>query len=178
MGTRSTFALAPDAKGVHVTVLQADYHQFMLSEGEWGDEPEQKTQERVCLIFEPRVSRVSVLTGIDTGLVHVEAMALDLPPAGVADGWQDVAEVSLHVADGPLVASGWGDDGQASDRLDGFGPGTYRIRIHANGRDVAQARSSLGPDETFMLIAWPAPHAPPVQLRATSSTARTETLTQ
>ncbi|MFI8243407.1 hypothetical protein ACIF83_40240 [Streptomyces sp. NPDC085866] len=48
-----------------------------------------------------------------------------------------------------------------------IGPGNYRLRIHARGRDTA---IDLAPDdvtEWYLIQAWPAPPQPEVALRQT-----------
>ncbi|WP_130177986.1 hypothetical protein [Cryobacterium sp. SO1] len=39
-------------------------------------------------------------------------------------------------------------------RLDGFGPGTYRIRVHARGRDIADDAAVLEATEEYMIVTW------------------------
>ncbi|MEV4342725.1 hypothetical protein [Streptomyces sp. NPDC049590] len=49
------------------------------------------------------------------------------------------------------------------------GPGSYRLRVHARGRDLAV---DLVPDtitEHYLLQCWPAPPAPPSVLRTTDT---------
>lgn len=153
-------------------VVDVDFHQFSVANGTWDDEPLQAN--RACLVFEPRTSRVAVLSGIATGPVTVETQALTSPPSGVADGWEDVAEVSLTISDRPLEVVGWNQALGEDARLDTSGPGTYRLRVHASGRDTAPDRSVLEPVEQYLIQAWPAPHAPSVTIRAGSAAAREE----
>lgn len=153
-------------------VVDVDFHQFAVANENWGDEPLQANA--ACLVFEPRTSRVAVLSGIATGPVTVETQALTSAPPGVADGWEDVAEVSLTIGDRPLEVVGWNEALGEDARLDASGPGTYRIRVHANGRDTAPDGSVFEPVEQYLIQAWPAPHAPPVTIRAGSAAAKGE----
>lgn len=153
--------------------VEVDYHQFVLGEG-GSPEATQDLTEATCLIFEPRVSEAAILTGCASGSVLVEVEALRSAPEQVDDRWQDVAEVSLRVGHAPLRARGWGGTGPSTDRLDAAGPGTYRVRVHARGRDTDPDGVAFEPVEEFLLQAWPAAHEPPRTLIATSQVAHGE----
>ncbi|WP_456787794.1 hypothetical protein [Cellulomonas sp. P5_C5] len=152
--------------------VEVNFHHFRIAAGTFEEEPMQTPA--VSLIFEPLRTRASVLSGIASGPVLVECQALLEPPAQVPDEWEDVAEVSLVVGPFPLVVLGWADDPEP-DRLDAAGPGTYRVRAHAIGRDTLWDVAVDEPVERFLVQAWPAPHEPPRTLRATSERAKSET---
>lgn len=156
------------------TSVEIEFHQFVLGEGFSHDEPLQPTPEPLCLVFEPRVTRAAVLTGAASGRVLVEVEARDRPPTELDLSWEDVAEVSLTVLEGPLQVSGWGLGGPSTARLDAAGTGTYRIRVHARHRDTDPDGVASVPVEEFLVQAWPASHEPPVTLRATSEAAQAE----
>ncbi|MEU2726066.1 hypothetical protein [Streptomyces smyrnaeus] len=40
------------------------------------------------------------------------------------------------------------------------GPGSYRVRVHARGRDIAPDGVAEEPVEDYLLIVWPAPPEP------------------
>jgi hypothetical protein len=151
-----------------------DYHQFSVGEVAWADGPRQPEPGPMCLVFEPRHDETFVMTGIATGWVRVTCEALSSRPPVVADGWDDVAEVSLAVSEGPLRVTGWGSGPPSDVRLDAHGPGCYRIRIHARGRDADYDGSPEESVEEFVLLAWPEEHSRPAVLRKTSSAAEQE----
>ncbi|QHT55136.1 hypothetical protein GXP71_02875 [Cellulomonas sp. H30R-01] len=120
-----------------------------------------------------RVKRTycTVVTGIATGCVRVTTEALDGPPESVDDTWEDVGEVSLETStELPMRAAGVDPTpGQEPlDPLDAHGPGWYRLRVHARGRDSYWDGSTLEVLEHYLILSWPAPYAPPATLRATS----------
>lgn len=94
-------------------------------------------------------------------------------PAG--DDWEDVVEISIH-ADGttPVQALGPEDDprNRAVPRIDGFGAGWYRLRIHATGRDRAYDEVVTLPLERYLIQSWPAPRQDHVTRRMSSGTGR------
>jgi hypothetical protein len=153
--------------------VDVDFHQFMISAGNWGDEPVQKPA--VCLFFEPVRTRSAVLSGVASGPVLVECQALTAAPAEDTDGWEDVAEASLEVTSNlfTLEVSGW-DDEPRPERLDVCGPGVYRVRVHARGRDTANDVAVSEPVESFLVQAWPAPYEEPRTLKATSERSKAE----
>ncbi|MEV4604983.1 hypothetical protein AB0K15_47525 [Amycolatopsis sp. NPDC049253] len=123
----------------------------------------------------PRLARVNgfvgtdlvngavVLTGIHTGLVNVTVQLLDTAPDSVdLDGWDEVAEISVESEYGELIVHGIMDDPPGFPELAQAGPGTYRIRLHARGRDIAPHLNVQEPVENYLLSVWPAPEAPDV----------------
>ncbi len=152
--------------------LDVDFHQFTIRSRADLDEPVQDSPAQ-DLLFAPRRAHVAVLSGIASGPVAVTTQRLDTAPDQVADGWEDVAEVSLAVDAGEaLRVVGWTRELPEDEaRLD-VGPGTYRVRVHARGRDSAYDAAVLEVLEEFLVQAWPAPFAAPVTLAATSKVAR------
>lgn len=123
----------------------------------------------------PRLARVNgfvgtdlvngavVLTGIHTGSVTVTLQLLDTAPDSVdLDGWDEVAEVSLESEYGELIVHGIMEDPPDFPELAHTGPGTYRVRVHARGRDIAPHLNVQEPVENYLLSVWPAPQAPDV----------------
>ncbi|MFB9926248.1 hypothetical protein ACFORO_11725 [Amycolatopsis halotolerans] len=47
------------------------------------------------------------------------------------------------------------------DELAYVGPGTYRVRVHACGRDIAPHSRADTPNEHYLISVWPAPETPP-----------------
>ena len=156
------------------TLVSLDRHIFSVGEASWTQGPLQPAPEPVCLIFEPRESETYVTTGIASGNVRIWSEPLASRPSVVADGWEDVAEVSLAVRSGPLRVMGIGGTTGPEVRLDAHGPGDYRLRIHANGRDTAYDAARLDAVEDYLILAWPEQPSPPTALRTTSHTGEME----
>lgn len=103
-----------------------------------------------------------VLTGINTGYVNVTVELLDTAPGSVdLDDWDEVVEVSVDSEDGELIAHGMAEDPPPEfPELAHAGPGLYRLRVHARGRDTAAHSYAEEPVEDYKIRVWPAPEAP------------------
>lgn len=152
-----------------------DFHQFRIGRelGE-GLPPD---GDPLCLLSAISPTSAVVRTGVASGVVRLTCVALDEAPAEVDPDWEDICEVSLHTTDMPLLATGWevGADVEKADRLDGHGSGTYRLRVHARGRDTDVDGAVFEPVEDYLILGWPAPHEAPQTLRAQSGVAQNET---
>ncbi|WP_328884737.1 hypothetical protein [Streptomyces sp. NBC_00299] len=108
------------------------------------------------------------MTGIHTGDVDVTVTLHDIEPAPDDGGWQEIMEISTHSASSELMVRGMMDDLDEELPVLSFdGPGDYRLRVHARGRDTAV---DLAPDEVtewYLIQAWPAPAAEVTVLRQT-----------
>lgn len=156
------------------TLVFVDSHIFSVGEIAWGLGPEQPVTAPLCLVFEPRESETYVRTGIASGRVRVYGQPLSSRPSAVADGWEDVAEVSLTITEGPLIAAGMEESIGPQVRLDAHGPADYRLRVHARGRDTDYDGSSLEPVEDYLILAWPEKHSPPHVLQSTTRVSEIE----
>ncbi|MET8102882.1 hypothetical protein ABZV29_41755 [Streptomyces sp. NPDC005236] len=98
------------------------------------------------------------MTGIHTGDVDVTVTVHETEPAVDRGQWQDIVEISAHSTSGELMVRGTMDDlDEELPVLSCRGPGDYRLRVHARGRDTAV---DLAPDEVtewYLIQAWPAP---------------------
>ncbi|TQJ23718.1 hypothetical protein FBZ33_4030 [Micromonospora sp. A202] len=113
---------------------------------------------------------VVVFTGISSGFVQVTVDARDAPPATTdLVGWDDVVETSVHAPAGRMVVSGVMNDAPELPVLTRSGPGSYRIRIHARGRDIAVDLGALEPVEDYLVVAWPAQPATETSLKHTDT---------
>ncbi|WP_448060438.1 hypothetical protein [Cellulomonas hominis] len=115
---------------------------------------------------------LEIITGVVAGPVNVTVVTSDsAPPEPDHGDWQDVCSVSVRVLAGPLVLSGPLDSpSPSSARLDLHGPGDYRIRIHARGRDTSYDLAVEAPCEDYLVEVWPEPRSDTTPLRATSTT--------
>ena len=112
---------------------------------------------------------VTILTGIHTGHVRVAVKVYSTsPPLDVAS-WEDVVEVSLRSRTGVMVVRGLEDDApQGLPNPAHSGPGDYRVRVHATGRDVAVDLTASDPVEDYLVETWPADPHPPAVHKMTS----------
>jgi hypothetical protein len=122
---------------------------------------------------------VLIRTGADAGTVRLHLAVSAGPPAEVdTAGWDEVVEVSWTAAVGSASVLGPAGPGEPVGRPrpgTGLGvltppwPGTYRLRVHATGRDDAAdqdtavaAGHAWSDGESYRLEVWPAPTAPDV----------------
>jgi hypothetical protein len=103
-----------------------------------------------------------VLAGITTGSVTVTLQVLDTEPDTVElDGWDEVAEVSVEPEEGDLLICAPGNAPPPElYELAHVGPGSYRLRVHARGRDIAPHSNTPEPVEQYQISVWPAPEKP------------------
>ena len=107
-------------------------------------------------------SGAMIYTGIDTGPVRVQAVASSEPPTAIDPGpWDEVVEISIRCPHGSLRVDS-PDHGAAAGLplLSSSGPGDYRVRVHARGREQNYDRVLDSPAEDYLIVTWPAPMAP------------------
>lgn len=134
-----------------------------------------------------------VYTGTHTGEISVTVELHDQPPPLDIDYWQDVVEVSVPAPTGQLRVGGLTAETETESLLPSLshaGPGTYRLRVHARGRDGAAsadeshdgeaageyadddsdgAEDHTDPTDEFLIAVWPAPEAPAIHHRLTGA---------
>lgn len=118
----------------------------------------------------PWVGGLLVMTGIHTGTVLVATVAADDPPPVSLEGWEDVEEASLAVdgADSLAVVLEGTVGHVAPASLTAGQPGSYRLRVHAVGRDADPDGVATVPVERYLLVCWAAPLGPPGTLAAST----------
>jgi hypothetical protein len=145
----------------HVPV---QYHQFQISDEGGPAAPDLACEHNGLVEVADGVA--SVHTGIHTGDVDVTVTMHETAPAPSNDNWEEIVEFSGHSASGALMVRGLMDDLDEELPVLSFnGPGDYRLRVHARGRDTAV---DLAPDEVtewYLIQAWPAPAEPVAVLR-------------
>jgi hypothetical protein len=92
----------------------------------------------------------------------VTLQVLDTEPDSVElDGWDEVAEASVESEDGELFVHALGEDSPPEfPGLAHEGPGAYRLRVHARGRDIAPHSRAEEPVENYQISVWPAEETP------------------
>ncbi|MFK8910486.1 hypothetical protein [Streptomyces sp. YS-3] len=94
-------------------------------------------------------------------------------PPPVGEEWETAVDVSIYSSSGTLWLFQWGGDvvEEAGDFATA-GPGWYRVRVQARGRDAGEAIQGEDVVEEHALTVWPAPPQPDVVHRATDAFAR------
>ncbi|MFC9916063.1 hypothetical protein [Streptomyces sp. NPDC059862] len=146
--------------------VPVQYHQFDISDEDGPASPD--LDRRHNGLVRVADGAIIVMTGIHTGDVDVTVTLHEAEPAPVDGNWQEIVEISAHSASGELMVRGMMDDLDEELPVLSFnGPGDYRLRVHARGRDTAV---DLAPDEVtewYLIQAWPAPAQEVTVLRQT-----------
>jgi hypothetical protein len=152
-------------------IVQVTYHQYYLRDlGVFAEISDEVFTGGNGLISVPPGVAV-VHAGTHTGPVRVTVQARTDPPTQTSlDAWDEVVEVSLTTNSGQVFLEEW--DGPGHEDLGNLvcaGPGSYRLRVHARGRDQAHAIHTVleEPIEEHLLITWPAPSANETALKQT-----------
>ncbi|WP_214517038.1 hypothetical protein [Streptomyces hygroscopicus] len=107
--------------------------------------------------------RAVICTGIHTGLVNVSVTTRRHPPTEAdADAWDEIMDHSVDSLTGTLHVASVMADAPPLPPLTPHGPGPYRIRVHARGRDLAPDGTAEEPSEDYLLVTWPAPPSPDI----------------
>lgn len=137
-------------------LVPVQYHQFDISDEDGPTGPNLHRGHNGLVRVADGV--IAVMTGIHTGDVDVTVTLHHTRPEPDSGDWQEIVEVSAHSASGDLMVRGIMDDLDEELPVLSFnGPGDYRLRVHARGRDTAV---DLAPDEVtewYLVQAWPAP---------------------
>ncbi|WP_172384250.1 hypothetical protein [Streptomyces sp. MNP-20] len=101
-----------------------------------------------------------IVTGIHTGVVRVQAISVATPPPAPDEedqSWEEIIEVTVLAPRAELRVDSL-LDGVIDDLplLSAHGPGPYRLRVHARGRDLARDKACHDPTEDYLLLSWPA----------------------
>lgn len=113
-----------------------------------------------------------IATGISMGNVRVAVTTGASQPETIDPGpWDEIVDVSVYSKHGDLrVSSLEYGPVPALPLLSSQGPGTYRLRVHARGRDSRRDHVQNDPTEDYLLVSWPAEAAPEVIIRLTDFT--------
>lgn len=124
-------------------------------------------------------SALLVDAGIQSGTVSVTVTVTDdRPPletpqqwATTAE-WDDIAEVSVNAPQGTLTVEQLqyppGTEPLSLPVLSPQGPGCYRLRLHAAGRDQQYDQIAEDSDVRLLIAAWPSPFSAPLIIKSTS----------
>lgn len=156
--------------------LLTEDHSFALADG--PDFPIETARWATGLTAQMSIGTM-IFTGVNKGLVHVTTDVLQSAPdrhsldAWTAlDEWEDVVEVTVYAPVGDLRVHqhSYGPFDVPPDlpNLSAAGPGSYRLRVHAQGRDRYYDQNRDDSEERYHLIAWPAEPIAPLIVKATS----------
>ncbi|MFF9091085.1 hypothetical protein ACF1BE_32925 [Streptomyces sp. NPDC014991] len=149
-------------------LVPVHHHQFRISD-ETGPVGPDVPREHNGLV-EVQDGIATVLTGIHTGDVDVTVTFHADAPRPVDAAWEEIVEVSLHSVSGGLMVRGlMADLDEELPALSFDGPDTYRLRIHARGRDAAVDLAPDGITEWYLIQVWPAPVRQAAVLRRTDN---------
>ncbi|TDD60415.1 hypothetical protein E1293_45755 [Actinomadura darangshiensis] len=99
-----------------------------------------------------------VCTGTLEGLVRLTAQASQEPPLAHVGDWDEVVEIAFHSPSGRFSINGVAN-GPPLPNLAVAGPGYYRVRVHARGRDAGHGAETVTDVneivEEFLIICWP-----------------------
>lgn len=148
--------------------VPVQYHQFDISDEDGPTGTDLARAHNGLLRVVDGV--IVVMTGIHTGDVDVTVTLHQAEPAPDGGGWQDIVEISAHSASGKLMVRGMMDDLDEELPVLSFnGPGDYRLRVHARGRDTAIDLAPAEVTEWYLIQAWAAPAQDVAVLRQTDS---------
>ena len=132
---------------------EADAHQFLLSDFPVSfDEPPVPANG----LFSVLPGKVTIYVGASSGAITVTVEPRENPPEVVElDGWEEVAEADVDVPAGQLGVRAIMADSPNLPLLSAHGPGLYRMRVHARGRDIATDIVAFEAVEDYLIQAWP-----------------------
>ncbi|RKT55603.1 hypothetical protein [Saccharothrix australiensis] len=115
-----------------------------------------------------------IYTGISQGYVRVHAATTPDEPAVPAEtSWEEIVDISVTAPRGGLRVDSHEHGAPAAlPLLSTQGPGTYRLRVHARGRDRHYDQVHTDPGEDYLILCWPSPWASESVIRATDDCGR------
>lgn len=130
-------------------VVQVEHHMLALHDGRATAYPELPPSNGLVGVTQ---GMLIVFTGIAHGPVSLTVHARHLPPPALdQDAWDEIVDVSMTATADVCT------DGATLPPLTIAGPGTYRVRVHARGRDTSPDATVTSPVEEYLIVAWPQP---------------------
>jgi len=150
----------------HRGIVSVTYHQFFLADHSISPiTPPTSTTGLVDAVPGAAI----VYTGIHTGVVSLDVEARSESPAILSrQDWDEIAEVSVSAPVGRLSVTSLLIEGMdIFPVLTAAGPGAYRIRVHARGRDTDIDGVAFEPFEDYLIQVWPATFEPQTTYKQT-----------
>ncbi|MET7853093.1 hypothetical protein ABZU45_31775 [Streptomyces avermitilis] len=147
--------------------VRVDYHHFLVLDPQ-GPVSEKELDLSHTGLIALSDGQAEIHAGIHSGYAGVTVATHLGAPDADSGPWQEIVEVSVHAPSGELLVSALMDDMEEElPSLAAAGPGEYRLRVHARGRDIAVDLTTQDITEHYLIQSWPAPSAP-LQLLRTS----------
>jgi hypothetical protein len=146
-------------------VLHVTYHVFFLAEEGYqpGAIPPSKNG-----LADSIYNCVVIRTGIHSGVVAVAVEVRDARPERPDVDWDEVVEINLYAATGHVRLSAlMSNVPDTYPLLTPYGPGYYRVRVHARGRDTDTDGVAFEPFEDYLVQTWPARPQPDLVYKGT-----------
>ncbi|MFJ3446593.1 hypothetical protein ACIPM2_36415 [Streptomyces sp. NPDC086081] len=148
-------------------LVQAEYHLFHITDPQ-GPVAADLEAGRTGLVSADG-GAIEVVTGVHTGDVRVTVETYAQAP-DPAPGWEEIAEISCHSSSGQLLVTSSMDEPAQLPSLAFQGPGLYRLRVHARGRDSAVDQTTVDEVvESYLIQSWPAAHQDASLVKATDA---------
>jgi hypothetical protein len=148
----------PAAAGT--AAVRVEHHMFYLAEpGQVAAAPPPVDAVNGLVVSRPGMA--VVITGASGGLVTLSVQVRRSPPERVlTHGWDEVVDHSMLAKTGALHVVPLMHAPPDLPLLTPSGPGPYRLRVHARGRDTQPDAVALEPAEEYLITIWPAPTQP------------------
>ncbi|MCX4578066.1 hypothetical protein OHB41_33740 [Streptomyces sp. NBC_01571] len=155
-----------DEPATATALVRAEYHLFQITDpqGPVADDLDATQNGLVSAAG----GAIEVTTGIHTGSVRVTVEPHSQRPDPAPD-WEEIAEMPCHSPSGEVLVTPMTDDPADLPSLASQGPGLYRLRIHALGRDTAVDQSTDDVVESYLIQSWPAAHQDALLVKATDA---------
>jgi hypothetical protein len=131
-----------------------DYHMFYLRDV-GVDSPPPPLPSNGLISCAPGLC--AIFTGASSGhvMVEVDPRETPPPPPGDSDYWDEIVETSVYSPAGQLKVACLMADAPDFPLLTTTGPGDYRIRASAKGRDIKPDGVAFEPIEEYYIVVWP-----------------------
>ena len=152
-----------------IATIRVDYSLILLSSGTDGVTPSATELKESNGLIVVTHGGAAIITGIGSGTVEVSVELVDGEPKGGLGEWEEMVDVSIDASAGDLRVTTVLGDVPDLPALSAKGPGLYRVRCLAKGRELHPSGVEIESAERYRLIAWPAPGSPPIDHRVLPS---------
>lgn len=144
----------------YVATARVDYGVVLLASGPEGVTPSPQELEDSNGLLAVTRGGAALIAGIDSGTVDISFVPVAEEPSNDLGGWDEMVDVSIDARSGDLrVLSVLGEQ-ISLPSLSHAGPGVYRVRCMAAGRNEHSGEIEVESSERFRLITWLAEASP------------------